>query len=352
MSVEIGIALPLREPIDQILDTAGLAEQLGYHSIWATDDRLQKDVFSVLAVLARSTRRVRIGPGVTNPYSRHPAMIAAAVATLDELSGGRAVLGLGAGGTNHRALGIRRDAPAVAVREAIGLIRALLAGDEVSVAGRFVQATGARLDFAPMRATVPIYVGARGPRMLELAGELADGVIVGNVATTEGWRYALEHITTGAERARRRPGDVRLVAWVYFAVADADRDALDAVRPMVATSLVTSRAILPELGVELPPGFAEAMERTGWSLEADAVAAVGRTVPAETIARFAVAGTPARCAQRFQELLDACPLIGEVVIVPAPAADQDRAEVIRRCMLEVLPRLAPRLAPAMAAPAR
>ena len=83
MSVKLGVAVPLREPMEQILEAARLAEQLGYAFVWATDDRLQKDVFSVLAAIALETQCVQLGPGVTNPYSRQPAMIAAGVATLD-----------------------------------------------------------------------------------------------------------------------------------------------------------------------------------------------------------------------------------------------------------------------------
>lgn len=337
MSIDLGVALPLREPLDHVLDTARLAEELGCAFLWATDDRLQKDVFSVLAAIAPQTRRLRLGPGVTNPYSRHAALIAAAVATLDELSGGRAVLGLGAGGTNHRALGIRRESPAVALREAIGLIRRLLAGDQVTVDGKTVHATDARLDFVPLRPAVPIYVGSRGPRVLELAGELADGVIVGNVATPQGWQYALDHIAAGAERAGRKLSELRLTAWVYFAVADERADALEAVRPLVATSLVTSRPILHELGIELPSRFAETMEGMHWSLEGDAVARAGHLVPEETIRQLAVAGTPADCGARIKDLLDAFPLIGQVVIVPAAAREQKRSDVVRRFMLEVVP---------------
>src|ERR671910_859726 len=86
-------------------------------------DLLERDPSTVLAAIAMQTRLLRVGPGVTNPYSRHPALLATAAATLDELSGGRAVLGIGAGGTNHAALGIERRSPVVALREALAVIR-------------------------------------------------------------------------------------------------------------------------------------------------------------------------------------------------------------------------------------
>ncbi|MGH2825075.1 MAG: LLM class flavin-dependent oxidoreductase, partial [Thermoleophilaceae bacterium] len=144
--VEYGLGLPPAAPVAELIDVAVEAERLGYRWLWVNDERLERDPFTVLAAVADRTERIRLGPGVTNPYSRHPALLATAIATLDELSGGRAVLGLGAGGTNHRALAIDRTAPAAALREAIELIRALLGGRTASVDGRVVRAREARLD--------------------------------------------------------------------------------------------------------------------------------------------------------------------------------------------------------------
>ncbi|MDR7520811.1 MAG: LLM class flavin-dependent oxidoreductase, partial [Armatimonadota bacterium] len=285
------------------------------------------------------TRRLRLGPGVTNPYSRHPALTAVAVATLDEISEGRAVLGLGAGGTNHAMLGIRRAHTAAAMREAIHVIRALLAGNEVTFAGRVVRVHRALLDFLPWRPAVPIYVGARGPRILEMAGEVADGVIVGNVATPEGWQYALGHVTAGAHRAGRRLEEIALVAWMYTSIAEDPADALDAIRPMVATSLVTSRPILHRLGIEMPEPFAAVMASQGWNLSRQATARAAAEVP-ETVARaFGLAGTPADCAEQLRGLLQAIPLISHVVIVPFGPRDQGPRSVIRRFMEEVIARV-------------
>src|SRR5262245_24536789 len=157
----LSVALPTREPVAALVQAAREAEPLGYTQVWVTDDRLQRDPFTVLAALASATSTVRLGPGVTNPFSRHPALIATAIATLDELSDGRAVLGLGAGGTNHRALGVRREAPVAALAETVELVRGLLAGREMTMDGRVVRAAEARLDFEPVRRAIPIYIGAR-----------------------------------------------------------------------------------------------------------------------------------------------------------------------------------------------
>ena len=333
--VEYGLGLPPTAPAGELLALAVEAERLGYRWLWVNDERLERDPFTLLAAMAERTERIRLGPGVTNPYSRHAALLASAMATLDELSGGRAVLGLGAGGTNHRALALERTAPATALREAIELIRALWAGETMSVAGRVVRAHDARLDFAAPRARLPIYLGARGPRMLELAGAVADGVIVGNVATPEGWAYALGRIATGAERADRGLDDVRLTAWLYACVADDEDQALDAIRPMVATSLVTSRPVLGELGIQMPDAFASVMAARDWSLAREDVTEAGRTLAPELVRQFGLAGTPEACRAGLRALLEAVPQISQVAIVPFAASGGAIDDTVRRFIGEV-----------------
>lgn len=328
--VRLGIALAPESPVRELVTVAAEAEALGCDTVWVNDDRLQKDVFTVLAAISASTQRIRLGPGVTNPWSRHPALVASAIATLDELSGGRAVLGLGAGGTNHRMLGIERRSPARGLHEAITLVKGLLGGEEITLDGQVVKAHEAHLEFTPARADVPIYVGARGPRVLEVAGEVADGVIVGSVASAAGWRYALGKIAAGCERAGRPLHELALSAWLPFAVADDRASAIDAVRPMVTTSLITSRSILASLEVELPEQFTRTMEALDWSLDSNAVTQAASAVPEDLIERFAIAGTPSDCRERLERLLADVPEISELSIVPFPAAGQSRLEVIRR----------------------
>jgi 5,10-methylenetetrahydromethanopterin reductase len=335
--VRVAVALPPEGPLADLVDLAVEAEGLGCGTLWVNDDRLQKDVFTALAAIAQSTRDLRLGPGVTNPYSRHPALLATAIATLDELSGGRAVLGLGAGGTNHRELGVARQAPATGLREAVTIVRGLLAGERVTVDGKVMHAHAAQLDFVPLRPDIPIYIGARGPKVLEVAGQLADGVIVGNIASTEGWSYALDHVERGCRRADRDPAELALTAWVACAVSDDAPAAIDAVRAMVATSLTTSRPILAELGIRVPAGFAAVMAQHDWTPSRAAVQSAAAEVPVELVRRFAVAGTASDCRAHVEELLNAVPRIAELAIIPSPVPGQRITDVVRAFCGQVMP---------------
>src|SRR5207244_8862211 len=122
-------------PIAQLVERARLAEANGYSRVWLADERFYREVYSCLGQLAAHTSRVLLGPCVTDPYTRHPALTAMAIATLDEISGGRAVLGFGAGVSGLAELGIDSSRSATAIREGIDLVRRLLAGETVTVKG-------------------------------------------------------------------------------------------------------------------------------------------------------------------------------------------------------------------------
>src|SRR5512132_609645 len=152
MTLRTGLLmLPAYAPA-RLADLAGLAESTGFDDFWLADERFFREVYACLTLCALRTRRIRLGPCVTDPYSRHPALTAMAIATLDEISGGRALLGIGAGISGFAELGVRRERPARAIREAITLIRRLLSGEEADLQGEVVRFNQGRLDFTPRRA--------------------------------------------------------------------------------------------------------------------------------------------------------------------------------------------------------
>jgi 5,10-methylenetetrahydromethanopterin reductase len=224
-------------PAAQLTERARLAEMCGFDAVWVADERFYREVYAVLTRLALATRQVRLGPCVTDPFSRHPALTAMAIATLDEIAEGRAVLGLGAGVSGFAELGIRPAKAPRAIREAVVLVRALWRGERVDVAGETISFRDGRLDFTPIRAAIPIYVASNGRLGQRAAGAVADGAIMeacGSVAEAAAFRAEVER---GAASAGRDPRAVRLAARLNACVAsDGDR-ARDIVRPSVARYL-------------------------------------------------------------------------------------------------------------------
>jgi 5,10-methylenetetrahydromethanopterin reductase len=170
-TVRRGVWMYPGAPAGALVDAVIAADELGLDEVWIADEGVAREPFTVLAAAARQTRRVRLAIGITSPLLRHPGAIAATAATLDELSDGRAVLGLGVGG--HESLepfAIAADRPVAVVRDAIGTARAVLAG----VDGPGYVAPGHAFGPRP----VPIWVGARGPQLTRLAARVADGVFL------------------------------------------------------------------------------------------------------------------------------------------------------------------------------
>src|ERR1051326_9292033 len=161
-----------------MVERAKLAESSGFAKVWLADERFYREVYSCRAVFAEPTSRVELGPCVTDPFARHPALPAMAVAPLDEISGARAVLGMVAGISGFGELGIERKKPPRAMREMIEVVRALLRGEQVDFHGEVVAFHDGHLSFKPRRAEIPIYVASNGPLGQRVAGALADAVIM------------------------------------------------------------------------------------------------------------------------------------------------------------------------------
>jgi alkanesulfonate monooxygenase SsuD/methylene tetrahydromethanopterin reductase-like flavin-dependent oxidoreductase (luciferase family) len=207
-SPSYGVALQGVDPPASFTAMVAEIESLGFDHLWVTDSSLHaRNSYAYLTLAAVSSSRLRLGTAVTNPVTRHPAITAAAAATVDEVSGGRAILGIGAGDRPLLALGHKPCAPAE-LADAIEAIRALWSGDEVTVTAPGFTLDHARLRF-DARPGLPIYVSASGPRTLELAGGLADGVILLVGLFPDAVTWALERIDRGAP-APAAHGAVRL----------------------------------------------------------------------------------------------------------------------------------------------
>src|SRR5262245_49441796 len=253
MTIQWGVGM-WQLPGRQLIETVQLCEALGFQQFWYANHKLNRDMTVGLTLAATHSDQLTFGPFVADPYVIHPAMTAAAVATLDELSGGRAALVLGAGMMGFRAMGFERRKPLVAIEEAIYLIRRLWAGETVTLAGKVIQAQEARLGL-PTRPDIPIFIATRGDRMLRLAGRIADGAMISTYATPAGVQHALAQVAQGAREAGRSPEAVQIILRVDAAINPDPQLARAAVKPIIAGSLGSSfpdRAFVEAVGLTVP----------------------------------------------------------------------------------------------------
>lgn len=254
--MSLGMLLLGHHSLNDLLDQVKVAESSGYDECWLADERFFREVYSCLALFALNTSRVRLGPCVTDPYARHPALTASAIATLDEISGQRAMLAIGAGVSGFAELGIERVKPARAIREAVQLIRPLLRGETVDFQGDVVKFNQGSLSFKPVRADIPIYVASNGPLGHRAAGAVADGAIMEACASVDEVRAFRADVDVGAAKAGRAASQIKLIARLNTCVGRDGASARDAVRPTVARLLGAGRlklATLHSQGLTLPP---------------------------------------------------------------------------------------------------
>lgn len=296
--MEFGFAALVDVPMTEFAARARLIETLGFDYFWIPDERLLRNVYVALSTAATHTDAIQIGTAVTNPYTRNPAITAAAAATIDELSAGRTVLGLGAGG-GLEAYGITRESPVGHLRETIEITRRLTRGDTGSYVGDHFSLHSTQLDFESLRQ-IPIYVAARGPKILELAGEVADGAIIGGFAHADGVTFAKDRIARGLSRSGRTWNDISTVAWTFISVSEDRAAARLAVSRMVLAAMLSSRPILDDIGVDLPPQLRQHLDRHDWSFSQIPNAA--EMLTDEIINAFSVHGTPDECTQRLDGL--------------------------------------------------
>jgi 5,10-methylenetetrahydromethanopterin reductase len=297
---EIGIRLSGVLSPRRCIELARAAERAGLSSVWFAENPFQRGIVATAGACAAATERIRIGVGVVNPYGRHPTLIAMDFGGLDELSGGRTILGIGSGiASAVRRMGFSDNLPVTAVREAIGIIRTMLGGEAVTFDGKVFSVDGVRLGFPPCRADLPIYMAAAGERALRVCATIADGLIISNLTPPRTALRLAQRLRAVAEAAGRTP---RIVQYVPCAV-DLDGDAaratvMQALGEMLANlwpnvsewqpakEAIVSDSLIPRAE------FAAALDRLR---RGDPVTSV---LDARYIAAFAIAGTAEECVQQ------------------------------------------------------
>jgi 5,10-methylenetetrahydromethanopterin reductase len=301
MRPTFGITYLPADPPDKFVELVKVAEDGGFDYIWVADTSLyNRDAYAYLTLAAVETRQAKLGPNCTHPYTRNPAVNFNIVATLDEISHGRAIMNLGAGGGTMKELGYK-VAPVKDVREMIVLGRTLLAGGALDGTIQGLQVKGATLRFTP-RKELPIYLTASGPRMLQLAGELCDGVVFMAGIDPSCVRLAVDNVQRGAQAAGRSIADLDLACCV-FGTLDTDRvTARNACRAIAAWFVQSQPAFVEVAGI--PSGqtqaIKEAFSGSAHGPEAKRAAAL---VTDDMIDKFTLAGNVADFRTGIEKVL-------------------------------------------------
>jgi len=315
MPVPAALYLQDAHTVRQGMGFAQYAEAKGFDAVWQAESRLVREATVPLAAFASVTDRIKVGSGVVDCWSRNPARLAATFSTLDDLAPGRVILGIGAWWDPLAAkVGITRAKPLRAMREIVTAVRALLHNETVTMHGEFVHLDGVELDYVYQERRpkdVPIYLGATGMQMMELAGEICDGVVLNYLVSPDYNRVAMEHLAAGAAKAGRRVEDIDRPQLVVCSVHEDRATALDMARLMVTQYLGQQPHIMKASGV--PQSL---LDRVGevltWPATHEQVEAASKLVPDEIVQMLTASGTPAEARAKVADYLRdgaTCPIL-------------------------------------------
>ncbi len=319
-------------PVRALVDYAALADRLGFDSVWIPEGQ-GRELMATIGAMGQATSRIRLATGILPFYSRPPALTAMAAATLADLTGGRFILGIG---TGHPAIieegyGLRYREPLAAAREFMLIVRRVVTGERVGMHGRVFRVEAFQLESRP-RHRVPIYLAALGPRMLRLAAQLADGVILNWISPAR-VRSAVEIVRQEALLAGRDPASVDVVCFVRAAITPAREAAWKVMRRLLATYAVM-------------PAYARMFEEAGFTGDVAAMSAAWATGGVEAAAAaasdefvrdLAVVGSAQECLEGLSRYCDA----GADLVAAYPFPVGDDAAGSMRATIEGLGSLLP-----------
>ena len=328
----MAIYLQDAHPIREGMAFAQYAESKGFEAVWQAESRLVREATVPMAAFASVTNNIKVGSGVVDCWSRNPARLAATFSTLDDLAPGRVILGIGAWWDPlAQKVGISRAKPLRAMREIVTAVRALLHNENVTFNGEFVHFDGIELDYVyqERRAKdVPIYIGATGMQMMELTGEIADGVVLNYLVSPDYNKQAMEALQTGANKAGRKIDDIDRPQLVVCSVHEDRQTALDMAREMVTQYLGQQPHIMKASGV--PQSLLDKVgEVLTWPATHEQVTAASKLVPDEIVQMLTASGTPAEAREQVRHYLNngaTCPILyplGDVHAMIDAFADWD-----------------------------
>ena len=329
------IALYLQDKHDMRyeLEMAKYAEERGFSELWQADTRLARDCTVMMSAFLACTRKIRLGSGVLPIWTRNPAVIAATFSTMWELGGkidgrGRVLLGLGAWWEPIASrVGEDRRNPLKAMREHVEVIRQLFTMQEVTYQGEFVHLDRVCLDVAfgdHAPRDIPIYIGATGDQMLELAGEVCDGVVLNYVVSVEYIRRAIALVEKGAHKAGRSLAEVDRPELIVCCLSDQDpQAAMQEGKKLIAYYLATKPHIMKASGVS-PDLLEKVQSLLSWpATEADYMRA-SQVIPDDLVGELMAVGNAQECRQKVHQYVEAgvtCPILFPIMDDIQPVID-------------------------------
>ena len=320
---KFGLLLPLGGSAtpQAIAGRAIEAEAAGFDSAWVIEDYYSWEAFGSLGYVAAVTERITLGISVTTPYVRPAPLLATSAATVDQFSNGRLILGMGrSSGTMLRQIGIEDRKPFATMREYTEAMRLLWRGGEMSYAGQVVKIDRIVPDVVPVHGSVPVVIGAIGPKMLELAGEIADGVVLTGFSPPAYVKWAVEHVSAGAERAGRDMSELDIIVMIATRITDDIQAATDELKPWLGLAYGMSgrgeifltdsgrdAAVLGPIrkALKIDEILAEGLEPYLHSYKRVTPESVAATVPDELVSASSIIGPAIAARSQLQAFVDA-----------------------------------------------
>ena len=326
----VAMYLQDKHPIREGMEYARYAEEKGFEAVWQAESRLVRDAIVPMAAFAAVTDRIDIGSGVINNWTRNIGLLAATFLTLDDLAPDRIICGIGAWWDPlAKNVGIDRRKPLTAMRETIEVMRRLLAMERVTYHGEFHNVDGIELDVVHGRReprNVRVMIGATGPQMMELTGEIADGAVLNYCVPPEYNIEAMEQLERGAAKAGRSIDDIDRPQLVVCSVHDDRKAALDGARELLTQYLAQQPHIAKASGVK-PEVVQQIQSILGWPATKEQLRAAMKYVPDELVQRITASGTPAEVKAKVREYIKygaTCPILyplGDVKLMIDTFAD-------------------------------
>lgn len=297
--VKFGVVVTPFWPVNFIVDYLSLAERYGFEFGWVAEFPNIREVCSTLSLAAMKTKRIKLGTCATNPYLRHPLVIASFIATLDEISNGRAVLGIAAGDySTMKSLNIIRKMPLKMMKESVELIRKALSGERFDFKGEILKVSNFQL-INPPKSMIPIYIGARGPLMLKLAGEIGDGVIIDASHPIE-VELSLKNVEIGLKTSKRSDKSFEIATCAQIGVSNDEEEAKNSARWIVALiTASSSKETLARHGIKQ-----EDVAKIKEALLKEDFEKACKLVNYEMIDAFSIAGNIDFCIERLAKIIE------------------------------------------------